>query len=281
MPLPYTFISGDIARSAEVNANFQYIMDILGHLSTPETVQGLGQYVLGPRKLAYLSASQDLGPDANAFLQISWNTTWSNVSGSWKFGRILVSTPASALRIGLKGAEFLTTSATSGDLNAQLTKIWGLRATTGEDFMYLKDDVHVQNVDTPATTIQGYRLTTVFLETPIKIYDGPVGQGSTVINVNTLGIPVHAKGVKIYAHVTAGASSGAGMHFYQKRSNAVTDLDRARGFVVHGYSANTASGRSGGQGDVPTGQVAHQGQIVIERTASFALAKVYIMGYLT
>jgi hypothetical protein len=146
------------------------------------------------------------------------------------------------------------------------------------DYGFIRDDVHVQNIDGAATTLQHYRMMRVFLETPIKIYGGWVGTGVTVMKAYNLGVPNYAKGVIIYAHLTPANASGAGMHFYQKRSVATTDLVRARGFVIHGYAGNTALGRVGGQGDVP---LSSAGEFVIERTASFELAKVYIIGYLT
>jgi hypothetical protein len=277
----FQFVNGDIARSAEVNANFEYIMDIIGQLSTPGSIEGQGQFVLGPRATALFTAKQDTGPDAQAFAQYSWNTRFQLVSGAWKFDRVVSNNPASAIRVGKNGLEFLTTSATSGDLNSQMTKVFGVRATAAADYMFVKNDLHIQGVDATADEVQDYRLTPVFLSTPIVVYNGWVGAGSTVLNAHTLGVPSHALGVILYTHLTPSASSGAGMHFYPKRANAVTDVDRARGFVIAGYSGNTATGRVGGQGMVPLGSGGNKGQFVVERTAAFELAKVYITGYLT
>ena len=39
MPLPNEMIPGEVARSADVNENFAYIMSLLGQLTTPDRVR--------------------------------------------------------------------------------------------------------------------------------------------------------------------------------------------------------------------------------------------------
>lgn len=278
MPLPYTFLSGKIAKSSEVNANFNYVMDLLGQLSVPGSIQQLGEFKLGPRALALFTAAQDTGPDADAHFQLAWNVNWNKVGSTWRFDRRIANNPATAVRIGKSGLEVKTTSATSGDLNNQITTILRLVATTGEDRLYLKDDVHIQNHDGTARTIQDYRLTTVFLENPIPIYANKwVGKGTTIFNAYNLGVPSHAKGIKVYQHVTATWDSGAGMHIYMRRPAEPTALNMFRGTIAHAPPGH----RTGSQGDVPLGRGALAGDFVVYRTANFALANVYIVGYLT
>ena len=283
MGLPYTLVSGEIAKAAEVNANFSYIMDIIGQLSTPGSITQLGEFKVGPRMLALFSGAQDTGPDNLAFFQLGWNINYNKVGSTWRYDRRIANNPATTLRIGKKGLEVLTTSATSGDLNNQLSKVMGITATAGEDRMFLKDDVHVQNYDGTARTIQDYRLTTVLLENPIPIYSNKyVPKGTSIFNAYNLGVPNHAQAILVYMHVTAANYSGAGMHAYMRRSGGDTSKNLFRGFVTHAAITGGGLGmRAGSQGIVPLGRGAVKGDFVIYRTSTFELANVYIMGYLT
>lgn len=283
MPLPFSFISGEVARSSQVNANFNYIMDIIGQLSTPGSIASLGEFKLGPRMMALFSAAQDTGPDATAFFQLAWNVNYNKVGTVWRYDRRITNNPATTLRIGKQGLEVLTTSAPTGDLNNQLTKVMGITAVHhGEDRMFVKDDLHLQNYDGTARTIQDYRQTFVALENPIPIYHNKsVPKGTTVFNAYNLGVPAHAKSVQIYMHVTAFGDSGAGMHAYQRRSGGSTHLNFFRGFVTHATKDSGLGMRAGAQGIVPLGMGAVRGDFVIHRTAPFYTTYVYIMGYWT
>lgn len=278
MPLPYTFLSGKTAKSSEVNSNFNYVMDLLGQLSVPGSIQQLGEFRVGPRALALFTAAQDTGADADAHFQLAWNVNWNKVGSTYRYSRRVDANPATALKIGKRGLEVKTTSQTSGDLDNQLTTVLRLAATTGEDFMYLKDDVHMQNYDGTARTIQDYRLTTVFLENPIPIYANKwVGKGTTIFNAYNLGVPAHAKAIKVYQHVTATTASGAGMHIYMRRPTGDAATNMFRGTIAHAPPGH----RTGSQGDVPLGTGALKGDFVVYRTANFYLTNVYIVGYLT
>lgn len=283
MTLPYSFISGEVARSSQVNANFNYIMDILGQLSTPGSIAALGEFKLGPRMLALFSAAQDTGPDELAFFQLAWNVNFHKVGDTWRFDRRVSNKAASSFRVGVHGFQFITTSRTSGDLNNQMATILHLVATTGEDRMYLKDDVHIQNFDGTARSTQDYRLTTVLLDVPIPIYKNKwLGKGTTIFNAYNMGIPSHAKAIMIYMHVTAAYYSGAGMHAYQRREGGGDANDYFRGFVTHASITGSGMGmRAGSQGVVPLGRGSVRGDFVIHRTSAFELTNVYIMGYLT
>jgi hypothetical protein len=282
MPLPYSFISGEVAKSSQVNANFNYVMDIIGQLSTPGSIASLGEFKLGPRALALFSAAQDTGPDASAFFQLAWNVNWNKVGSTWRYDRRIANNPATAVKVGKDGFSILSTSQVSGDLNNQITVLLRLVATTGDEILYIKDDVHIQNYNNTARNIQDYRLTQVFLETPIPIYANKyVGKGTTVFNAYNLGVPSTAQGIVVYAHVTADNYSGAGMHIYQRRPTS-SALDYFRGFVTHAPITGSGLGmRAGSQGTVPLGRGSQKGDFVVHRTANFALANVYIMGYLT
>jgi hypothetical protein len=281
--LPYEFIAGEVARSAQVNENFAYLMDTIGQSSVPGRIEPLGKIIFGPRRTGLITASQDTGGSAGAFFQLSWNAAYNKKGTSWVFSRTLAGERASALRVGTNGLEFFTTSATAGNLNSQMIKPWGLRATIQEDFMYLEDSWHIQNRDSYARNVQDYRLTTVLLENPVPIYaKKQVGSGTSVLSAFDYGIPRHAKAIIIYAHVTAANNSGAGMHFYERRGPGNTALNMFRGFVVHApITGNGLGMRAGGQGIVPLGQAQQLGGFVIYRTSAFALANVYITGYLT
>lgn len=283
MPLPYTFISGNVAKSSEVNDNFNFIMDILGQLSTPDRIQPLGEFMMGPRRTVLLTANQDTGGAQGNFFQVSWNADYNRQNTTWVFQRILPNAGASALRVGTNGIEFLTTSAKTGNLNSQMNKPWGLTATTGEDYMYFADAWHMQNVDTTATSLQHYRLTTVMLENPAPIYSNTwVSKGTDIRKATNYGIPRHAKAIVVTAHVTAANYSGAGMHFYQHRHSASIGANLYRGFVAHAPITGTGLGmRTGAQGIVPLGRGDFQSEFVIKRTSAFELANVYIVGYLT
>lgn len=260
-------------------------MDIVGQLSVPGSLASTGEFKLGPRMLALFSAAQDTGPDAQAFFQLGWNITYTNVGGTWKFARKIDNNPATSMLIGKQGFEIRTTSQSQGDLNSQLTRVFRLSATLGDEFLYLNKDVHIQNYDGGvARNIEDYRLLTTFFEDPIPIYENKwVGKGTTVFNAHSLGVPSHAKGILVYAHVTAANYSGAGMHFYQRRPTYEENAKKyARGFVAHAPITGTGLGmRNGMQGNVPLGTSAMKGEFVVLRTSDFELANVYISGYLS
>lgn len=277
MPLPHTMVSGNVAKSSQVNENFNYIMDILGQLSTPGRVQPLGEFLMGPRKTALLTANQDTGATSGNFFQVSWNADWNRKNSTWIFERILPGRNASALRVGTNGLEFLTTSATSGNLNSQMSKVWGLRATSGEDYMYLSNTWHMKGVDSTSSALQNYRLTTVLLNKPVAIYANTwVSKGTDFRKATNYGIPRNAKAIIINAHVTAANYSGAGMHFYPRGGPSIY-----HGMVAHAPITGSGMGmRTGNQGIVPLGTGNYLGDFGIHRTSAFELANVYIIGYL-
>lgn len=283
MPLPYTFLSGNVAKSSEVNDNFNFIMDILGQLSTPDRVQPLGEFMMGPRRTVLITANPDTGPEETRFLQLSWNADYNRSNTTWNFERILPNMNAAALRVGTKGLEFFTTSATTGNLGNQMLNVWSLTATPGEDYMFFADDWHIQNTHGTAASIQNYRLTTVLLDVPVAIYSNTwVSKGTDIKQASNYGIPRHAKAIVVTAHVTAANYSGAGMHFYQRRSGQAVGSNLYRGFVAHAPITGSGLGmRTGAQGIVPLGSGEYRGEFVVQRTSAFELANVYIVGYLT
>ena len=279
MPLPYRFLSGTVARSSEVNANFDYVMDAIGQASGPGGLSPTGRIVLGPRSSAILSAAWDAGGGATDHVQLSWNVDTNKSLGYWKHFRIMPNAGGSLFRVGARGIELYGTGALSGDIQEQLQLVFRVDIETYGMFMVLPDYLHISNVDDFPANLGQNRNTIVFLEAPVAIYKNTaVGTGTSVLSAFNYGIPRHANAIIINAHVTAASNSGAGMHFYQQSSTSPI----YHGFVAHAPITGTGMGmRTGAQGMVPLGRGPNAGNFVITRTAPFELANVYIIGYLT
>lgn len=275
--MPHQFISGEIARSAQVNANFQYLMEMLGQMSTPGQIQPFGSFVMGPRQTATLSAAQDTGAAADSFFQISWNASWTKPSTSYVFTRKLANLGGTALRIGLRGLELLATKDKSGDLTKQMVPIFRVWVEDAGKFLMIPHDMAISQGNHPPARLEDRRLTVVFLENPIAIYSNrQINMGTTTYNARNFGISAKAQGIIIRAHVTAGSDSGAGMYIYRTDGNNIN-----RGMVAHATITGTGMGmRTGTQGMVPLGQGSNAGEFTIQRTQYFELANVHIMGYL-
>lgn len=284
MPLPFQFISGEVARSAHVNANFNYVMDIIGQLSSPGSIATLGEFKLGSRMLALFSAAQDTGPDELAFFQLAWNVNYSKVGNVWRYDRKIPNQPATAIKVGRDGLSVVATGYSTGDLNNQMVP-W-LHMTSQNQYgsdanrLYIHPSFHIQNHDGQARTIQDYRTTLTMLENPIKIYHNQwLPYGTTVFNAYNMGIPRNAVYIQVYMHVTSTGNSGAGMHAYMRREGGSSALDYFRGFITHAAKADGIGHRGGSQGTVPLGRGSVAGDFVIHRTAAMERADVYICGY--
>lgn len=278
MPLPHQFIAGELARSAQVNDNFQYLMDMLGQSSTVGSIQPLGSFIMGPRQTATLSAAQDKGGYTTDFFQISWNASWVSRGGVYKFVRKLTNVGGAAHRIGIRGFEVLATKERSGDMNLQMQPIFRVASEDAGRFMYVPRPMQVSHTNNFPTHRQGRKMFTTILNTPIPIYNNTaVGMGTSVRNAYQLGIPRDASAIIVNMHVTAGGGSGAAMHLYAAGQGNIY-----HGMVGHGTITGTGMGqRDGSQGIVPLGREDAAGDFVIKRTQYFELANVFIIGYLS
>ena len=59
MPLPYRFHPAEQAKASEVNANFNYIMDLLGENSTATRREPRGELLLGYQSNFLMSGESD------------------------------------------------------------------------------------------------------------------------------------------------------------------------------------------------------------------------------
>lgn len=282
MPLPYSFIPGEVARSHEVNENFSYIMDMLGQVSSLGRITPPGEISMGPRQLALLSNKHDTGAAGDRYFQISWNADWNPVpKKGYQFFRVIENAPATAIRIGAQGFVIRSTDKTTGNLDSQMKVRLRAWTTADKPFLYLEPGTRIIDFNEPTTELQKMRLTTVILNRPVVIYNHErVSAGTSTRNAYDYGIPSHAKGIWIRAHVTADNYSGAGMLFYT--DNSPSAIIKEKGMVAHATITGSGLGmRTGAFGFVPLGEGAYAGKFRIERTSSFYTAVVHIVGYLT
>jgi hypothetical protein len=277
MPLPHQFVSGEIARSAEVNANFAYIMSILGNTSTPTRTNTATEFQVGARANTLLTGKHDTGSVANEFFQMGWNADWNLVSGKWKFARFLSNKAASAIRLGPGMFGVWLTSGTTGDLNAQMRPVFKIQATDANpntDYIYVPTTWSFQTYDGEARDIGDYRLNFQFLPNVSTIYSGAAGSAAAATAIKqatNFGIPYHAKAIAITSEITGGTSAGR-VRFYQKRSEQS---------IPYGFTVSAAANQpASGFGFVRLGTGSYKGEFVIERTAQLAFLSAYIVGYL-
>lgn len=279
MPLPYKFLSGEIARSAEVNANFDYLMEAIGASAGSGTLNPY-KLTLGPRSNSFLIATHDVGGYETDFVQLSWNANLTKEGTVWKFARVLPSVGASALRVGVRGLELFATEARVGDMHGQMKLLMRVDTDDAGMFTYTPDGMYMSRTEGVPNALSHHRNTVVFFEGPVPIYQNQwVGSGTSILNAMNYGVPRHATAILINAHVTAAPNSGAGMHFYQYNGGGSNIY---HGLVVHATITGSGMGmRTGAQGMVPLGRGANVGSFAVYRTSSFELANVFIIGYLT
>lgn len=269
MGLPHIFQPGEVANAQDVNENFEFLMSIIGELSTPSRQTTLSEFLLGLRSNTLLTGTQDDGvSSANRFFQIGYNADWNLSGGAWKFLRFDTGWGATALRLGPGSLSVFATDDTGGSLNARMHKIFGLTADAGEgDYMYLPKETAVQHVDRVSTGIQDFRLTKVFLTTPRTIFENQALNASTVVYTATdYGVDIHAKAICVTTDVV---STSGYLKLYAEQA---VSSDR---HVKYGFVS-----RNGGAGDVQLGQGSKAGKFVIERTGAITSASVYVTGYL-
>jgi hypothetical protein len=265
MGLPNLFIANTPAMASQVNDNFAFVMSLLGDLSEPGRVRTLSEFQFGIRQNGLLTGAHDTGPNANRFLQLSYNADWNLSGGKWKFKRYESGYAATALRLGINGLEVYTTSTTSGNLDAEMNNVFAIRATTGADYIYMPNSMPIQNIDSTADGNEDFRTTLTFLDTPKTIYDSQqLNKGLDVLDAGDYGVPSLASGLLITTDVV---SSSGYLKIYQERS--VSTRHWKYGFIS----------RTGGSGVCQLGEGSHKGKFVIERTNSITSASVFIAGF--
>jgi len=268
--IPNTFEPGEVAASSEVNANFQAIADVVGNDSSASIMNLPGDLVIGPRDNVQISAKGDTqAGSSTSFVQFSWNAELYNDGSSWKVRRFLSNEPATAVRVGGEGFQIYTTSRTSGDLEKQFTCIFQVKATTGDDFVFIKPSI--TRSAAPGTSLSDYRLTLVLLDTPAVVYENvTINAGVITRRVTDYGIPTQAKAVLI-AFEGKPVSDGQVL-FTQAR----TSRSQRYGFIVSGI----ASKQSSGQGIVPLGTSGdYVSRFVEDRSIQWNVASLYIQGF--
>jgi len=273
MGVPFKFHPAEQAKSSEINANFNYIMNILGDTSTTDRLTTTAELRLGYQGNMLMSGENDKSnsPTSRKFFQLGWNADWNLVSGKWTLARFIEGEPATVMRMGYYGFDFMTTSTTGGNLSGQLEPVVAIRATTGEDYVYIKNSFHIQNNDRTAVNLQDYRLTYVPLDPPAAIYNGvALSTQDTSRDVRTLGVSSNAKMVKISIEAQAGPQD-AYIRFVKNQST----VDRSSGFTMHAQ-ANKWNSMIG---DVRFGTGANAYEIKIVRVNTFTTAFAYILGY--
>lgn len=273
MAIPNTFTSGDIASSAEVNENFDYLSDIIGNGSDADAMTLPGTIILGPRENVQITAESDTAYGNDSFVQIGWNTELYFASSQWNVRRFHADEVASALRIGRLGLEFYTTSNVTGSLNSRLNKIFGVRAMGGSDRVYIKSDVHIQRIDESPNDLESYRLTYVPFENPVAIYENNnIYTGTKNRIASQHGVPETAIAIECVAYIKANA--GASGTLTLMRAESTTTL--GSGFAVYAAAGQKAYG----SGIVHLGSDGSYNTRFVEvRDADFAQASLFIKGY--
>lgn len=274
-----------IAKSEEVNHNFNYILALIGGESTPDRTVS-GEYQFGPRRTGLITAQHDTGHAWNRYVMLSWNADWewSQAAGGWQFSRTLTNEPASAIRVGADGFTILSTPQTTGNINSQIKTVFHAAPETGGvngGRIYVDPTWHFQRYDRPAESLEAYRLMYVPLDNPRAVFHGAAFGSAleTSRSATDYGIPAEAKAVSFTAHVTATNRSGAAFRIYEESGQ----LNWWKGMVVHaalGVSTSGATGqRAGGWGVVPLGTGAYRGKFHIWTSAPFEHVDVFIVGY--
>lgn len=269
MSLPHEFIPGEVARSADVNENFAYLISILGELTTPDRVRTSTEFQMGSRQNVLLTATHDTGSAANAFFQIGWNADWNLSNGKWQFTRFNNGEAATAVRIGKDGFSIYTTADTSGDLNGPLRNpAFTVRRTATTNHIYIPVDTNITISDGSSMSTGEYRLTFVPFSSPKTINEGAWGSGTTHFDAKNFGVPSSAIAIQITCEATSSGGS-ARCRFMQRRTSPS---------VKYGFSvaANTIGS---GQGMVLLGNGSNAIDFTVERTASFSSVNAYITGY--
>lgn len=274
MGLPHTFIAGDVAASQEVNDNFNYLMNIIGQLSTEGRIQPLGELLVGARSNTLLTGAQDTGNLSREYYQIGWNADFNLVDTTWKFSRFISNRAATAIRIGSKGFEILGTSETSGDLDSQMSTMFAVRAnktSVNLDYYYMGQNWPIQSYDDVARDKEDFRTLYTPLETPYSIYHNASLSATTrVFRASDFGIPTNAQAIALSVEFKAGGSR-ANIRFMRERDGR----RESEGFVVHAPANEYGSG----WGVVNLGTGGYARKFAVKISASISEVDIAVQGY--
>lgn len=274
----HSFLPGDVARSAEVNDNFAYIMSILGPLSSPSRVKTTTEFVMGARQNFLMTGTADTGSvDAsgklNDFFQLGWNADFNLSAGTWKLGRFISGKGASMIRLGDGEINFMGTSKTTGSLHADVETWMSIFDGGSDGFVYLKPEFSFLNRNENATKLDHYRLLYTPISSPGVIYDGASHEKGTIIkNSTNYGVSKHARIIVITCNIIADSSSGpCRVRFRQtQESNA----------VKYGFTVTAGQARYGsGFGFVPLGLGINDGKFTVEFVNAVDSISAYVVGY--
>jgi hypothetical protein len=262
MPLTH-FTPGTLAKAEELNDNFDYLLQLIGVTSDPEGARPKRIY-LGDNSTFVLAAENaSNGPIISNYCKLTY------ANSAWSYTRIATGKAPSAIEFGSGRVLIRVAEDTSGSLTESQFKVaFGVVNDTDENFIYVPSHFNTKNTLYGDNTIEEYRLSTVFLQTPVTIFSGKsFGTGSTSYKPSSLStaIPFHAKGVILYASFKA--SSEARWWVYPKG----TDRQYGGSWSTHGDYRN-----SGNQ------QMCYlkSGQFTLEREGNSSSASLYIQGYL-
>lgn len=261
MPIPYVPQPTDVADVNQINSNFSYLVSKIGELSGPNRIINPTEFTMGGRNNVLFTGShdQDVDPDYN-FFQISYNADW-NYSSAWRFSRFVNGLGATAIRMGSGVFEVMMTSRTDGSLNKQMDTVFKMKATSGEDYMYLPKEWSIKVIDGVSTDINHFRLTRKPI-TPYTITENSTLNSSvTVYDAFTQGIPTNAKAIT----VTTDVPSGGPLRIY---------MEQASRHWKYGVSL-----RGGGEGFIRLGQGAYAGKYVVQAVTAISNASIYITDY--
>jgi hypothetical protein len=276
MSIPHIFESGDIASSAEVNENFDHLSDIVGNSSDSSELALPGSIMIGPRANVQITAESDTAYGDDSYVQIGWNTELYFSGGVWNVRRFNADEVANALRVGRYGLEFYGTSNISGSLNSRLNKMFGVRAVSGSDRVFIKSDVHIQGFDDAPNSLSDYRLTYVPFDNPVALYEGVVIHKATKNRVAAnWSVPEHAVAIQMVAYVRANSTDN-NCRLTLMRAEAEPTIGSGFGVVVQ------ADHEAYGEGIVHLGtEGTNLGRFLEVRSHNFAEASLFVKGYWT
>ena len=267
--VPHRFSPGEVASSSEMNENFDYFASMIGDQTSQDGFRPNGPILVGPN-------AQLAGRNAD-FLHIGWNADQYLQGATAKVRRIADGKAATFLRVGSDGFSVWTTSSTQGDLQAQAHEVFGVHATTGDDYIFIHPTWRFHQSKAMPWKTDHVRTTYVAFSNPVTLYEGGWhGGGPKNHNVFNHGVPKQAIAVEVLVYATATPNSGAAVKLMQGASQP----HQKTGFICHAYGGNAAHyGRSGAQGKVLIGRDAYAGQIVEQRTAAVESLSIYVQGY--
>jgi|SRR6478735_2053746 len=274
MAIPYKFSPGEIAASAEVNANFEYIMSIIGSTSTAARMYPSSDMVFGPRNNFQISSDSDSSANSSrSYGHIGWNAELYQVGSAWKLRRFNSGEPAYFMRIGKAGIGLYASSRTTGDLNTQATLMMNVGATQSNgdrDWVYVRDSF--TNEDASPTEHSDIRTTYVPFTTPKTIYEGAsIGVATLHRLATNYDVPEAACAVQLSFEAKAG-NSDATILF----TRTMNTLHQKYGFKVCQASNTVAAGT----GIVTLGfSGTHKSKFTEQRSNSWTSASLYILGY--